>query len=268
MPKASSARRRTEPRTKARLLWQARYRKALRVQSPLLKVRDLHKSFGGVKTLTNVSFDLDRGQVLGLIGPNGAGKTTVFNIISGIYTADRGEVFLEEHAITNKSPSFIARRGVSRTFQVARTFNDMTVDENLRVGLVRGRLTRQKTNARIAEILELTRLGSRHADTVAVLPDGQKKLLEVARAIVIEPKVLILDEPFAGVGADVIDLMISIIHDLASRGVGCLAISHDIASMPRLSADVLVLVDGQVMTRGTIDAIRNDARVVDAYLGA
>jgi ABC-type branched-subunit amino acid transport system ATPase component len=237
------------------------------VPAPLLAIQGIHKSFGGVKTLTDVSFDIVGGQILGLIGPNGAGKTTVFNIISGVYTADRGNVVLQGNVITNRSPAFIARQGIARTFQVARTFNDMTVEENLRVGLVRSSLTRPQTNSRVSEILQLTKLEARRDDSVAFLPDGQKKLLEVARAIAIEPTVLILDEPFAGVSSDVIDLLISIIKTLASRGVGCLAISHDIASMPRLCPEVLVLVEGQVMTRGSISDIRNDARVVEAYLG-
>jgi ABC-type branched-subunit amino acid transport system ATPase component len=234
----------------------------------LLRVEDVHKSFGGVKTLTAVGFELASGKILGLLGPNGAGKTTIFNVINGIYRADAGRVFLEDEEITNLSPTYIANRGVARTFQVARTFNDMTVEENLRVGLVKAWLPAREEARRLQEILAMTGLGGVSNQTVAALPDGQKKLVEVARAIMRRPKLLILDEPFAGVSQDVIEMMISLIKALAADGVGCLAISHDIASMPRLCEEVLVLVEGQVLTRGPIAGIRNDRRVVDAYLGA
>jgi ABC-type branched-subunit amino acid transport system ATPase component len=236
--------------------------------APLLDVDNIHKSFGGVKTLTAVTFSLSRGQVLGLIGPNGAGKTTVFNIISGIYRADQGTVLLDGKAITNRAPVAIAKAGVARTFQVARTFNDMTVEENLRVPLVRSSLSRAESDARVVEMLGLTGLSKLRAAMVASLPDGQKKLLEVARAIMIPPKLFILDEPFAGVSADVVNLVIGLIRKLTAAGVGCLAISHDIASMPRLCEEVLVLVEGKVLTRGPLATVRKDRRVVEAYLGA
>jgi branched-chain amino acid transport system ATP-binding protein len=234
----------------------------------LLRVENINKNFGGVKTLTAVGFEIANGQILGLLGPNGAGKTTIFNVISGIYRADSGHVFLEAEETTNRSPTYIANSGVARTFQVARTFNDMTVEANLRVGLVKSRLPSRAEVKRVHEILEMTGLGGVSDQVVAVLPDGQKKLVELARAIMRRPKLLILDEPFAGVSQDVIDLMISLIKTLSADGVGCLAISHDISSMPRLCEEVLVLVDGQVLTRGAISNIRNDQRVVEAYLGA
>jgi branched-chain amino acid transport system ATP-binding protein len=234
----------------------------------ILEVRDVHLSFGGVKCLTAVSFAVDRGTVLGLIGPNGAGKTTIFNVISGIYRADAGSVWLDGEEISGRTPAHIARLGVARTFQVARTFNDMTVEENLRVGLVRERGSRAAVDRRVAEMLLLAGL-ERHAHLIAgSLPDGQRKLLEIVRANMIEPKLLILDEPFAGVSPDVIDMIIDLIRSLAARGVTCLAISHDVASLPRLCRDILVLVGGQVMTRGSIDDVKADPRVVEAYLGA
>ncbi len=234
----------------------------------ILEVRDVHLSFGGVKCLTAVSFAVNHGMVLGLIGPNGAGKTTIFNVINGIYRADQGSVWLSGQQISGKTPAQIARLGVSRTFQVARTFNDMTVEENLRAGLVRERISNEAMDHRIGEMLAMAGFGHLANQITGSLPDGQRKLLEILRAIMIEPKVLILDEPFAGVGHEVIEMIITIIRSLAARGVTCLAISHDVASLPRLCQDILVLVAGQVMTRGTIDEVKVDARVVEAYLGA
>ena len=234
----------------------------------LLSVEQIHKSFGGVKTLTDVSFDLAAGQILGLIGPNGAGKTTIFNVISGIYRADSGSVVLASKNIANQHPAKIATYGVARTFQVARTFNDMTVAENLRVALVRSRPTLAEEQGLVHAMLERTNLSGVRDHIVGVLPDGQKKLLEVARAMIVKPKLIILDEPFAGVSQDVIEMMIRLIRNLAGEGVGCLAISHDIASMPRLCSEVVVLVEGRVLTRGPIAEVRKDRRVVDAYLGA
>lgn len=233
----------------------------------LLKVDNIHKSFGGVKTLTAVSFELDAGQILGLIGPNGAGKTTIFNVISGIYRADAGSVVLAGRNITNLHPAKIANFGVARTFQVARTFNEMTVYENLKIALVRSKLTRTEEDDRIDDMLAKTGLTAIRNRMVGVLPDGQKKLLEVARAMMLMPRLIILDEPFAGVSQDVIEVMIGLIRGLASRNIGCLAISHDIASMPRLCDNVLVLVEGKVLTHGPIAEVRQDARVVEAYLG-
>ena len=234
----------------------------------LLAVKSVHKSFGGVRTLTDVSFDLAGGEILGLIGPNGAGKTTVFNIISGIYGASSGSVLLEGVDIVNRHPARIARHGSARTFQVARTFNEMTVEENLRVALVRSHLPLAAEQRLVGDMLDRTGLsGIRHA-TVGVLPDGQKKLLEVARAMMVRPKVILFDEPFAGVSEDVITLMIALIRDLTAQGVGCLVISHDIASMPKLCREVVVLVEGSVLTRGAVADVRNDPRVVEAYLGA
>ena len=233
----------------------------------LLNLDGIHKSFGGVKTLTSVSFDLMAGEILGLIGPNGAGKTTIFNVISGIYTADSGSVLLDGVNIVNMHPARIANCGVARTFQVARTFNDMTVDENLRVAVVRLRLSLAEEQRLVHAMLERTGLSGVRHQTVGVLPDGQKKLLEVARAMMVKPKLILLDEPFAGVSQDVIELMIGLIRSLAAEGVGCLVISHDIASMPRLCGEVVVLVEGKVLTRETLAEVRNDRRVVDAYLG-
>ncbi|WP_428031625.1 ABC transporter ATP-binding protein [Ancylobacter sp.] len=234
----------------------------------LLTVEQVNKSFQGVRTLTDVTFSLESGQVLGLIGPNGAGKTTIFNVISGIYTADSGRIRLADVEITNRAPARIARLGVARTFQVARTFNDMTVDENLRMALVTARLSSAEERRRVDAMLDQVGLRGARDTYVSALPDGQKKLLEVARAILLDPKLLILDEPFAGVSAEVIEILIALIIRLAGTGIGCLVISHDIVSLPRLCEEVLVLVEGKVLTRGPVAEIRNDPRVVDAYLGA
>jgi ABC-type branched-subunit amino acid transport system ATPase component len=234
----------------------------------LLKVDGISKSFGGLRAINNVTFNISAGQLLGLIGPNGAGKTTIFNLISGIYRVDTGHIVFDGTEITGWQPPRIARRGISRTFQVPRTFNSMSVEENLRVPAVLMGWSKSETEDRIAEALRSVNLiEQRHRDA-AELSGGERQLLQFARSIVLEPKLLILDEPFGGASPGIIDLIITRTRDLVRSGMACLVISHDIVSLPRLCEDVVVLTDGAVLTHGALAAVREDARVIEAYLGS
>ena len=233
----------------------------------VLAVDDIHKSFGGVSAVAGVSFELAEGQILGLIGPNGAGKTTIFNMISGIYRTDRGHISVSNQDITNTHPARIARLGLARTFQVPRTFNDMTLEENLLVPAVRLPLSRGEATIRAEQLLQSIGLQDKRHQMASELSGGERQLLQFARAIVTEPKLLILDEPFAGASPDIIDLMMDRIRNLAAAGMACLVISHDIVSLPRLCKNVIVLADGQLLAQGSFDLMREDLRVVEAYLG-
>ena len=234
----------------------------------VLEVDDVHKRFGGLRAIAGVSFAVEAGQLLGLIGPNGAGKTTIFNMISGIYRTDRGRIRLRDHDITNHRPTEIAQLGVARTFQVPRTFNHMTVEENLLVPALRARGTRRSALARVADLLREIGLFDRRYRNASELAGAERQLLQFARAIVTDPRLLILDELFAGASAGVVDLMIGMTRSLAARGVACLVISHDIVSLPRLCDEVIVLTEGSILTRGALAEVRQDPRVVEAYLGA
>ena len=234
----------------------------------VLEVDDVHKRFGGLRAIAGVSFAVEAGQLLGLIGPNGAGKTTIFNMISGIYRTDRGRIRLQDHDITNRRPTQIARLGVARTFQVPRTFNHMTVEENLLVPALRARRSREGALARVADLLREIGLFDRRYRNASELAGAERQLLQFARAIVTAPRLLILDELFAGASAGVVDLMIGMTRSLAERGVACLVISHDIVSLPRLCDEVIVLTEGSILTRGALAEVRQDPRVVEAYLGA
>ena len=234
----------------------------------VLEVDDVHKRFGGLRAIAGVSFAVEAGQLLGLIGPNGAGKTTIFNMISGIYRTDRGRIRLQDHDITNRRPTEIAQLGVGRTFQVPRTFNHMTVEENLLVPALRARRSREGALARVADLLREIGLFDRRYRNASELAGAERQLLQFARAIVTAPRLLILDELFAGASAGVVDLMIGMTRSLAERGVACLVISHDIVSLPRLCDEVIVLTEGSILTRGALAEVRQDPRVVEAYLGA
>lgn len=237
------------------------------MQTVVLSVEAIAKSFGGVKAVRDVSFALDGGKVLGLIGPNGAGKTTIFNIVNGIFRADAGAVILGNTDITAFRPADIARLGLARTFQVPRIFGDMTVADNLRVPLTLLGLSRHEMERRVAATLSSVRLDAWELRFAKELAGGQKKLLELARAVIEPPKALLLDEPFSGASSDVIDLTLDIVADLSARGTACLVISHDIVSMPRLCEDVVVLVGGSVLTKGRLEDVRRDPAVIEAYLG-
>ena len=234
----------------------------------VLEVDDVHKRFGGLRAIAGASFAVEAGQLLGLIGPNGAGKTTIFNMISGIYRTDRGRIRLQNHDITNRRPTEIAQLGVARTFQVPRTFNHMTVEENLLVPALRARRSRGGALARVADLLREIGLFDRRYRNASELAGAERQLLQFARAIVADPRLLILDELFAGASAGVVDLMIGMTRALAARGVACLVISHDIVSLPRLCDEVIVLTEGSILTRGALAEVRQDPRVVEAYLGA
>jgi branched-chain amino acid transport system ATP-binding protein len=234
----------------------------------VLQLEGIRKSFGGLLAINDVSFDLSPGQMLGLIGPNGAGKTTIFNMISGIYRVDAGHIRLRGTEITNRQPAEIARMGLARTFQVPRTFNNMTVEENLLVPAVRMGWTKAESARRVEEVLCEVRLAENRKQIASELSSGQRQLLQFARALLTGPHLVMLDEPFGGASPGVIDLIIEKAWALVEAGVACLVISHDIVSLPRICKDVIVLTEGAILTRGSLADVRDDARVIEAYLGA
>lgn len=240
------------------------------------------RSFGGVRAVDGCSFTIDRGSLTGLIGPNGAGKSTMVDLISGALKPQSGRIVYRGEDITGRPPHAIAGRGLIRTFQLSREFPRMTVLENLVVvargqrgeslvnALLRPRLCRREDRALVERALDvLARFGlSDQRDAYAGdLSGGQKRLLELARAVMSEPELLILDEPMAGVNPALIDLLGGHIEALCRNGITIIMIEHNLEIVERICNHVVVMALGRVLATGTMTTLRANSEVVRAYLG-
>jgi branched-chain amino acid transport system ATP-binding protein len=248
----------------------------------ILKATDIGISFGGVKAVDGVSFSVSPGQILSIIGPNGAGKTTLFNIVSGVYAASRGSIHLADEDVTELAPHKLAARGLSRTFQNLQIFQRMTACENVMVGrhlrekcsllsaLFRTpAVTRQNRETRTAALDLLAYVGLKDVADVPAgsLPYGACKRLEIARALATEPRVLLLDEPAAGCNAVETEEIDHLIRQVADRGVAVVLVEHDMKLVMKISDRILVLERGRPLAEGTPREVRDDPRVLEAYLG-
>jgi len=236
---------------------------------PFLKVDQVVKRFGGIPALDGVSITVEKGKIHGVIGPNGAGKTTMFNIINGVYTPNEGRVIFMNRDITGIKPYKIASRGIGRTFQVARVFNEMTLLENMIVPLIPRRgISQRKGRKKAQELLELAGLSHLKDQLAVEISGGQKKLLEFMRTMMADPDVILLDEPFAGVNPALIDRLIDITMELNRNNKKTfLLISHDIPSVMKLCKNLTVLSAGKTIAEGEAETVRHDPAVIDAYLG-
>ncbi|TXL81561.1 ABC transporter ATP-binding protein [Vineibacter terrae] len=233
-----------------------------------LDVDGLVKRFGGLVALDGVAFAAAPGEVLGIIGVNGAGKTTLMNCICGIYRPDAGTIHLDGAVVTGMAPHDIATRGVGRTFQVPRVFRRMSLIDNLLVPVLKRRAPDRTLIEAAEAMLERMRLIDLRHNFAEELSGGQQKLLEMARMLMPEPKVVMLDEPFAGVHPTLCRFMIEQIEAMAAAHTTVLLISHDLTSIYRLSSRVLALNQGRVIADGGVDAIRGNPAVIEAYLGS
>lgn len=234
----------------------------------MLVVEGLRKSFGGLVAVDGLDFNVEHGTILGMIGINGAGKTTVMNCLNGIYRSDAGRVLFEGVDIAHWTPHAIARAGIGRTFQVPRVFRRMTLIENLLVPMLGSGESDAALTARAKQFLARVKLHALRHNFAEELSGGQQKLLELARVMMFEPKLILLDEPFAGVNPLLCKLFIEEIEALLEAGTTFVLVSHDLTSIYRLSDHIVVLNQGQKIAEGTVDAIRRDPVVVEAYLGA
>jgi ABC-type branched-subunit amino acid transport system ATPase component len=248
----------------------------------LLEVRGVRKSYGGLEAVAGVDLELVRGRVTGLIGPNGAGKTTLLNVISGVERATAGEIRFLGEDIGSLAQHRLAGCGLVRTFQISRELGQLTVLENLLLArdhqtgesligvFARARRVRKQEQAAIEvarEILQKVNLWRLADAPAASLSGGQKKLLELGRALMLKPKLVLLDEPAAGVAPAMEEVLIATIRGLVDEGVDFLIIEHDLDVVAALCDHVYVMAAGKLLTEGAFTDVVNDARVVEAYLG-
>mgnify|MGYP001055330273 CR=1 FL=1 len=235
----------------------------------ILQVRNITKRFGGLQALTDVTFDLKEGEILGLIGPNGAGKTTLFNVLNGVFPPNRGQVIFRGEDITGLPPYEVARRGIARAYQVVRPLNELTVRENVMVGACYGREALSLAQAaRVAdEVLATVGLAGRAEQLAGSLNVAQKKRLEMARALGSRPYLLLLDEVLAGLNPSEIAAMLDTIRAIRESGVTILMIEHVMQAVMSVSDRVIVLDYGQLIAEGSPEEVVNNPQVIEAYLG-
>jgi branched-chain amino acid transport system ATP-binding protein len=238
---------------------------------PVLQVEDIDVNFGGVRALVRVSLTADAGVVTGLIGPNGAGKTTLFNVITGLQRPSAGRVKLNGEDITNRRPHQRSRLGVARTFQRLEMFGSLTALDNVRVAAeIHRRHTRNGSDPEVVarEILERVGLGDVADVQADILPTGMARLVELARALATEPKLLLLDEPSAGLDTSESETLGELLTEVASHQIAVLLVEHDMDLVMRVSSRVNVLDFGEMISVGTPEEVQRDPAVRAAYLGA
>ena len=243
----------------------------------MLEIRGLSKSFGGVKATDNVSLDFADGSLTAVIGPNGAGKSTFFNLITGALTPDAGTIRLDGVDLAGRTPPEIVRRGIGRAFQVASIFPSLTVEETMLAavgadlglaGVLRRRFPLAETRDRAEQAMQLLGLADKRRRTAATLSHGDQKLLDIALALVLDPKVLLLDEPTAGMGTEERWRMIDKVRELwEKQKITVVFIEHDMDIVFKIAPEIVVLCYGRILATGTPDAIRRNQDVIDAYLG-
>lgn len=242
-----------------------------KIEEPLLVAKGVSKNFGGVQAVSNVSFTLQKGEIVGLIGPNGAGKTTLVNLLSGVLSPNSGKILFRGKDVTRQKPYQAARGGIARTFQIVQPFPNMTALENVTAAVI---FASQKTSnlhhARELAMEHLSFVGLRevadsHAQTLT-LPS--RKRLELAKSLAMNPDVLMLDEVNAGLSTGEIDEALGLIRKIASQGITIMIIEHLMKVVLSLSDRILVLHHGELISQGKAEDVVSDPKVIEAYLGS
>ncbi|RAZ90888.1 ABC transporter ATP-binding protein [Mesorhizobium hawassense] len=250
--------------------------------APVLAATNITRRFGGLVAINNVSFEVRPGEILGLIGPNGAGKTTMFDLLAGSILPTSGEIRLNGALVSGEAAHLRIGRGLGRTFQIPRPLPNLTLIENVMLAaqgqsgerLLANFLTPWRVAAeekvaakKAADLLELVSLTRLAHEPARVLSGGQRKLLELARVMMADPAIILLDEPAAGVNATLLEVIIDRVRDINRSGITFLLIEHNIDMVTRLCHRVLVMASGELLCEGTADEVARDPRVIEAYLG-
>ena len=249
----------------------------------MLEIRNINKNFGGLRAVNNASMNIEKGSITGLIGPNGAGKTTLFNTIAGVYAPDEGEIFLENQNITGLKPHNLFNKGVLRTFQIAHEFSTLTVLENLMMvppnqygenliyAWFRNNDVKKQEEAirtKAIEVIEFLNLNHLTQELAGNLSGGQKKLLELGRTMMVDSKLVLLDEVGAGVNRTLLnDISDAILRLNKEKNYTFFVIEHDMDLIEKICDPVIVMAEGSVLFEGKFDEVKSNEEVIEAYLG-
>lgn len=240
------------------------------MSAAILEIRGLTKRFGGLTAVDNMTFDVLQGEILGILGPNGAGKTTLFNLLTGFIRPGKGQAIFQQQDLTRLSPTQIVNLGVARTFQLCRPFVGMTVLENVMVPSYspRGMATREAPSRRSMRMLEQVGLQHKAGIPAELLPYGDQRRLEIARALATDPKVLLLDEPFAGLGSSEIEPLSQLVQNLHQKhGLTIVIIEHKLRVFMQLVQRIVAMDFGAMIAVGDAQDIVRNPKVVEAYIG-
>jgi branched-chain amino acid transport system ATP-binding protein len=234
----------------------------------ILKVENLSKFFGGIKANENINFNVNQGEILGVIGPNGAGKSTLFDLITGYTKPDNGKIFYKDKNIFGARPDVVSNLGIGRTFQKLKPFSDQTLLENVMIGAFAKENNIKKARDRALEVIDFVDLIEKRHHYAKELSTGQRKRLELARAMATEPDLLLMDEVTGGVDQKTIPGLVELLKKLKKFGTTIITIEHNINIIMEISDNILALDQGQKIAFGKPKEIQNNKKVIDAYLGS